>query len=55
MLKVMTPHPECASIDTPIVDALHTMHDGKFLHLPVIDRGNVYVVLNPKNKKRIHL
>ena len=35
----MTPNPECATIDTPIVDALHTMHDGKFLHLPVVDRG----------------
>lgn len=55
MLKVMTPNPECASIDTPIVDALHTMHDGKFLHLPVVDRGNVYVILNPRNKKRFHL
>ena len=43
MLKVMTPNPECASIDTPIVDALHTMHDGKFLHLPVMDRGNAMV------------
>eukprot|EP00271_Cylindrocystis_brebissonii_P001563 TRINITY_DN11831_c0_g2_i1.p1 TRINITY_DN11831_c0_g2~~TRINITY_DN11831_c0_g2_i1.p1 ORF type:complete len:570 (-),score=139.92 TRINITY_DN11831_c0_g2_i1:8-1717(-) len=39
--KVMTPNPECASLDTPIVDALHVMHDGKFLHLPIIDRdGN---------------
>jgi len=37
----MTPNPECAIIDTPIVDALHTMHDGKFLHLPVVDRGNI--------------
>ena len=35
----MTPNPESATIDTPIVDALHTMHDGKFLHLPVVDRG----------------
>ena len=35
----MTPNPECATVDTPIVDALHTMHDGKFLHLPVVDRG----------------
>ncbi|KAI3976028.1 hypothetical protein MKX01_016711 [Papaver californicum] len=35
--KVMTPNPECATVDTPIVDALHTMHDGKFLHLPVVD------------------
>ncbi|KAL7599350.1 hypothetical protein Lser_V15G21326 [Lactuca serriola] len=41
--KVMTPNPECATIDTPIVDALHTMHDGKFLHLPVVDRDG-YVV-----------
>ncbi|KAK2975572.1 hypothetical protein RJ640_014059 [Escallonia rubra] len=36
--KVMTPNPECATVDTPIVDALHTMHDGKFLHLPVVDK-----------------
>lgn len=35
----MTANPECGTIDTPILDALHTMHDGKFLHLPVVDRG----------------
>jgi len=35
----MTPNPECAGLDTTLVDALHTMHDGKFLHLPVTDRG----------------
>lgn len=40
--KVMTPSPECASLETTILDALHTMHDGKFLHLPVLDKdGNV--------------
>lgn len=45
--KVMTPNPECATLDTPIVDALHTMHDGKFLHLPVVDRdGNVAAVVD---------
>ncbi|KAJ6888927.1 hypothetical protein NC652_029886 [Populus alba x Populus x berolinensis] len=45
--KVMTPNPECATIDTPIVDALHTMHDGKFLHLPVVDRdGNIVAVMD---------
>ncbi|KAL1347224.1 hypothetical protein AAHE18_08G243500 [Arachis hypogaea] len=45
--KVMTPNPECAVIDTPIVDALHTMHDGKFLHLPVVDRdGGVVAVVD---------
>ena len=40
-VQIMTPNPECATVDTPIVDALHTMHDGKFLHLPVVDRGNL--------------
>ncbi|XWS60254.1 hypothetical protein CRYUN_Cryun07bG0020600 [Craigia yunnanensis] len=39
--KVMTPDPEFATVDTPIVDALHTMHDGKFVHLPVVDRGDM--------------
>ncbi|PSR95951.1 CBS domain-containing protein [Actinidia chinensis var. chinensis] len=43
--KVMTPNPECATVDTPIVDALHTMHDGKFLHLPVVDREGVAVAV----------
>ncbi|KAM4107678.1 hypothetical protein ACJW30_04G162900 [Castanea mollissima] len=43
--KVMTPNPECATIDTPIVDALHTMHDGKFLHIPVIDRDGKVVAV----------
>ena len=37
----MTPNSVCVVIDTPIVDALHTMHDGKFLHLPAVDRGNI--------------
>ncbi|XP_031122123.1 CBS domain-containing protein CBSCBSPB3 [Ipomoea triloba] len=36
--KVMTPNPECATLETPILEALHIMHDGKFLHLPVLDR-----------------
>ncbi|KAJ8752617.1 hypothetical protein K2173_005506 [Erythroxylum novogranatense] len=45
--KVMTPNPECATTDTPIVDALHIMNDGKFLHLPVLDRdGNVVAVVD---------
>nr|KYP61885.1 hypothetical protein KK1_016397 [Cajanus cajan] len=40
--KVMTPNPECASLETTVLDALHMMHNGKFLHLPVVDRdGNV--------------
>ncbi|KAL4634493.1 hypothetical protein ACB092_04G203300 [Castanea dentata] len=43
--QVMTPNPECATIDTPIVDALHTMHDGKFLHIPVVDRDGKVVAV----------
>jgi CBS domain-containing protein len=35
--KVMTANPDCATLDTTILDALHIMHDGKFLHIPVID------------------
>jgi len=38
----MTPNPDCASVDTTILDALHMMHDGKFLNLPVIDKGDLY-------------
>ncbi|XP_059431999.1 CBS domain-containing protein CBSCBSPB3 [Corylus avellana] len=41
--KVMTPNPECATLDTTILDALHVMHDGKFLHLPVLDRDGCVV------------
>ncbi|MED6216644.1 CBS domain-containing protein cbscbspb1, variant 2 [Stylosanthes scabra] len=45
--KAMTPNPECAKVDTPIVDALHTMQDGKFLHLPVLDKdGTVVAILD---------
>ncbi|KAJ7957075.1 CBS domain-containing protein [Quillaja saponaria] len=36
--KVMTSNPECATLETTILDALHIMHDGKFLHLPVVDQ-----------------
>ncbi|KAM0882198.1 hypothetical protein ACQ4PT_032477 [Festuca glaucescens] len=36
--KVMTANPDCATLDTTILDTLHIMHDGKFLHIPVLDR-----------------
>ncbi|KAK8990812.1 hypothetical protein V6N11_028772 [Hibiscus sabdariffa] len=45
--KVMTPNPECATLNTPIVHALRTMHDGNFLHLPVVDRdGEIVAVVD---------
>ena len=37
-LKVMTVNPDFATLDTTILDALHIMHDGKFLHIHVLDR-----------------
>ncbi len=27
-------------LDITLFDALHTMHNGKFLHLPIVDQGN---------------
>ncbi|CAN4100563.1 unnamed protein product [Withania somnifera] len=44
--RVMTPNPERASLDMPIVDALHTMHDGKFLHLCVVDKGTIHLQIH---------
>ncbi|KAE8665999.1 CBS domain-containing protein CBSCBSPB3 [Hibiscus syriacus] len=40
---VMTPNPECARVETSILDALHIMHDGKFLHLPVLEKDGTVV------------
>ncbi|KAK4477783.1 hypothetical protein RD792_017045 [Penstemon davidsonii] len=34
----MTPNPKCATLESTILEALHIMHDGKFLHLPVVDK-----------------
>ncbi|KAL3591535.1 hypothetical protein D5086_010175 [Populus alba] len=45
--KVMTLNPECVTLETTILDALHVMHDGKFLHLPVVDKdGSVAACLD---------
>ncbi|KAI3723251.1 hypothetical protein L2E82_34709 [Cichorium intybus] len=40
--KVMTPNPECATMDTTIPEALRMMHFRKFTHLPVVDKGGLY-------------
>ncbi|KAJ3073285.1 hypothetical protein HDU98_001835 [Podochytrium sp. JEL0797] len=39
--RVMTPHPECVSPETPVLEALRKMHVGRYLHLPVIDSQGV--------------
>lgn len=52
--QVMTPNPECATVDSPIVDALHIMHDGKFLHLPVVDRGRYTTIILMKVHTKVY-
>ncbi|KAF0697922.1 Aste57867_11419 [Aphanomyces stellatus] len=43
--EIMTSNPDCARLSTSILDALHLMHDGKFLHLPVLNDDGVVVGL----------
>ncbi|XP_057767457.1 CBS domain-containing protein CBSCBSPB5-like isoform X2 [Salvia miltiorrhiza] len=43
--KVMTANPECSSIDSSIVEALHSMHEGKYMHLLVVDKDGVLVTV----------
>lgn len=40
----MTLEPECATVDMTILDALRIMQERKFLHLPVMDRGQIFIV-----------
>ncbi|RLO12176.1 hypothetical protein DYB28_008924 [Aphanomyces astaci] len=42
---IMTAKPEYAHLNTTILDALHSMHDGKFLHLPILNDDGVVVGL----------
>eukprot|EP00899_Mesostigma_viride_P002586 jgi/Mesvir1/12328/Mv00517-RA.2 len=44
--QVMTLNPEFAPITTPILDALHILHDGRFLHLPVVQDGTVVTIID---------
>jgi CBS domain-containing protein len=41
--KAMTANPDCATLDTSILEALHSMQDGKFLHIPVVDKNGQIV------------
>ncbi|KAJ3213643.1 hypothetical protein HK099_007264 [Clydaea vesicula] len=36
VMRVMTPHPDTANMDTTILEALRKMHAGRYLHLPVV-------------------
>ncbi|KAI9312952.1 hypothetical protein BX666DRAFT_1983624 [Dichotomocladium elegans] len=46
VVRVMTPHPETATPNTSIMDALRRMNDGHFLNLPVMDGGVVVGVVD---------
>ncbi|TVU36962.1 hypothetical protein EJB05_18921, partial [Eragrostis curvula] len=50
--KAMTVNPDCATLDTSILEALHSMQDGKFLHIPVIDKSK-YSVLTANDESRM--
>ncbi|KAG2766677.1 hypothetical protein JG687_00000006 [Phytophthora cactorum] len=41
--SVMTPNPQTATLGTTILETLHSMHNGKFLHVPVFDNGKKLV------------
>jgi len=41
--KVMTLHPNCATLDATILDALRLMDSGKFLHVPVLDGDGMLI------------
>jgi signal-transduction protein with cAMP-binding, CBS, and nucleotidyltransferase domain len=43
--EVMTPHPEFVSPDSTVLEALQTMHDGRFLSLPVCENDGSVVGL----------
>ncbi|XP_044353901.1 CBS domain-containing protein CBSCBSPB3 isoform X2 [Triticum aestivum] len=45
--KVMTARPGCATLDTSILEALQSMQDGKFRHIPVANkRGQIVACLD---------
>ncbi|KAI7901096.1 uncharacterized protein BX663DRAFT_111999 [Cokeromyces recurvatus] len=46
VVRVMTPHPDTASPQMTIMDALRKMHDGHYLNLPIIEDGDVVGIVD---------
>ncbi|KAG0165780.1 hypothetical protein DFQ30_008011 [Apophysomyces sp. BC1015] len=46
VVRVMTPHPDTASPQVTIMDALRRMHDGHYLNLPVLEDGQVVGIVD---------
>lgn len=41
VVRVMTPHPDCAEPGTTILAALKKLRAGNYLHLPVVDSNSI--------------
>lgn len=54
-LKVMTTNPDCATLDTSILEALHSMQDGKYLHIPVADKSKYRILTTGKSFFDVHI
>jgi CBS domain-containing protein len=46
---VMTPEPATISSDTLAIEALRTMHEAGYRHLPVVDEGRLVGVVSRRN------
>ena len=46
LAAAMTPNPDTISLDATLLDALHMMHDNKYLHLPVVDGSRLVGVVD---------
>jgi CBS domain-containing protein len=53
--KVMTTNPDCATLDTSILEALHSMQDGKYLHIPVADKSKYRILTTGKSFFDVHI
>ncbi|ORY08169.1 CBS-domain-containing protein [Basidiobolus meristosporus CBS 931.73] len=45
VVRVMTPHPDCASVDLTILEALRKMNDGNYTNLPVVNEAEQIIGL----------
>ena len=51
---VMTPTPDVAGPETSVVEALWQMHDGRYLHIPVVTgSGEIVGVLDALSIRRL--
>ena len=49
LAQVMTPEPQTIAPDKPLGHALHMMYEGRFRHVPVVDRGRPVGMLSVRD------